>query len=639
MLFIKLKNAPIKCERLTYGSSLKKLLLPLPMSISHLIQWLAFAIILTTACPSNTYATENSNIELNQAIFESPGVDPRNVTLPHYFHADYDLIKSEQFIYYTIKLHLAEKPEQPLGIYASHISRAGKVFINDAEVGNCASGPVKAIRCGDSPSIFFAPTTVWKKGENTITFKVAPTSIHMTGLSLLSIGPAIHMMEKSYIPRMISQLGFATLLGLTLVFIGAAFLFIAKTLEDQRLTYIAISAICQGLFRASAIVWNTPINVFIFEKLIVAISISSGVMFYYGIALHFDINSKPLKTVTKILIWSQPLIILLPGLDNIRYIATYIPTYLFASLVLIYCTQRAIQSKRTLDALLIVSMIFVEGGALRLLTDQMGLTSIDTGFKSLYFFIIPLAIISGLVLTLVSAKLQDIVQLSKMLKIQVVQNEVTLANGTIKLVESQRGNARQEERESIMRDMHDGLGSTLLGAKIRVQRGETDPTEISQILEDCIDELRLVLNSSADESSCLQSAIADFQHRTQSRLEGSDIETLWQIDIPPNLLNSSSSLDTLRILQEALTNAIRHSGASVIHIRAAIEETNTLFIEVEDNGSTESAKTRISSGRGQYNMQTRAQKLGGNLTIAQGSKGTKVTFQLGLNLSNQEFHR
>ena len=81
-------------------------------------------------------------------------------------------------------------------------------------------------------------------------------------------------------------------------------------------------------------------------------------------------------------------------------------------------------------------------------------------------------------------------------------------------------------------------------------------------------------------------------------------------------------MHVVRVVQEAITNAVKHSGADRIVVAAAAA-VNDVTIKVHDNGRQ--AQTAPNKGRGLANMHHRAQALGGRLEAECGAEGTLIT--------------
>ena len=91
--------------------------------------------------------------------------------------------------------------------------------------------------------------------------------------------------------------------------------------------------------------------------------------------------------------------------------------------------------------------------------------------------------------------------------------------------------------------------------------------------------------------------------------------------IPQNLCD-----DLFKATQEAVTNAVKHSGGDLINIHLTMEANNLLLV-IEDNGiGIEDTKIRKSGTR---NMEQRIEKHGGNFSIQKlPEQGTSVSFQI-----------
>ncbi len=77
--------------------------------------------------------------------------------------------------------------------------------------------------------------------------------------------------------------------------------------------------------------------------------------------------------------------------------------------------------------------------------------------------------------------------------------------------------ARAQERERLLREMHDGLGAQLMTALRGVERGALSREQLAQSLQDGLDELRLLMDST-DTSHYLPAALAAWRNRWDARL-------------------------------------------------------------------------------------------------------------------------
>ena len=184
-----------------------------------------------------------------------------------------------------------------------------------------------------------------------------------------------------------------------------------------------------------------------------------------------------------------------------------------------------------------------------------------------------------------------------------------------------------EERQRIVRDMHDGIGGQLLGLMMQVRSGGVDKIEVEHGLQSSIADLRLIVDSMDSAEEGLAETLRSFEHRVRAQVEAVGIKLKFEQDIDEQLdLGPRPTLQVLRILQEAVTNAMRHSGASRIEVKGSAKQGIGIEISVKDNGS--GLPKALRRGRGLTSMETRAGNLGGELSIESGSQGTRLTLSI-----------
>jgi signal transduction histidine kinase len=157
------------------------------------------------------------------------------------------------------------------------------------------------------------------------------------------------------------------------------------------------------------------------------------------------------------------------------------------------------------------------------------------------------------------------------------------------------------------------------------------PGEIADALRGCIAEMRLALDTLAPQEPDFRSALGNFLFRWRNQLLACGIHPSWEIAVPDEVLQLSphASLQLLRVAQEALTNVIKHAGASAVDVQLRLVD-GRLELEVRDNGIGAAGIGEDSCGRGLTNMRTRAIQLGGSVAVHGGSGGTRVTVQVPL---------
>jgi signal transduction histidine kinase len=204
------------------------------------------------------------------------------------------------------------------------------------------------------------------------------------------------------------------------------------------------------------------------------------------------------------------------------------------------------------------------------------------------------------------------------LETRVREREQLLKRNFERLRESERIKAEGLERQRIMQDMHDGLGSQLMSSLMLFERGAITNEQVAQILRESIDDLRLAIDALAAEETDLGSALGNLRYRIEPRLRAAGIELAWDArNLPENIgLHPDAVLPILRIVQEALNNALKHSGARVARVTfdtTRVGDADYLDIRIADNGRGMS--TDGVGGRGLLNMRNRALRIGAQLNI------------------------
>jgi signal transduction histidine kinase len=187
------------------------------------------------------------------------------------------------------------------------------------------------------------------------------------------------------------------------------------------------------------------------------------------------------------------------------------------------------------------------------------------------------------------------------------------------------------ERQRLMREMHDGLGSSLMSSLVMVENGKLDAGQIAEVLRESIDDLKLTIDSLEPMENDLLTLLGTLRYRLGKRLGAAGIKLDWKVEETPPLpwLNPTSALQILRILQEALTNTLKHARASVIRVETLFDAT-TISIRLTDNGVGFDAKAdrQLHDGRGLKNLERRADTLGANIQIESVPGRTSVALVL-----------
>jgi PAS domain S-box-containing protein len=208
---------------------------------------------------------------------------------------------------------------------------------------------------------------------------------------------------------------------------------------------------------------------------------------------------------------------------------------------------------------------------------------------------------------------------------------------------------QDEERRRIARDLHDGLGQELAVAKMVLDKMFLEKTshsreetwvQASSIINRAIQEVRTMshlLHPPLLDEVGLQSALGWYMEGLTKR---SGIETI--LDVQPRdfpRMVTAVEIAVFRIVQEALTNVFRHSGAQKVWI-TLMHKDNQIIVRVLDDGKgidKQIAELRPESvGVGIGGMKQRAKEFGGELRLSNADPGTLLELIIPANLALRE---
>jgi signal transduction histidine kinase len=172
---------------------------------------------------------------------------------------------------------------------------------------------------------------------------------------------------------------------------------------------------------------------------------------------------------------------------------------------------------------------------------------------------------------------------------------------------------RLEERESLLGDLHDGVGSALAG--IRLVSSES---KVTAMAADALFELQNFLYDSADYTVQRDHFVAELRGYTRRLFEDGPTELTFEAaGADQGTIGRSAALSVFRLIREALNNALKHSQASKVCLR--LEFGQDLHLVLQDNG--QGLQGHSGQGRGLTGMAKRMDDLGGRLDISSPESG------------------
>ena len=220
------------------------------------------------------------------------------------------------------------------------------------------------------------------------------------------------------------------------------------------------------------------------------------------------------------------------------------------------------------------------------------------------------------------------------LESRVAEATAEMERNYVQMAELRVEQVTEKERKRIAGDLHDDLGAKLLTI---VHTSESE--RISTLAREALEEMRLSVRGLTGKPLPVADALADWRAETVSRLGQAGIEVDWRspTEDVSQQLSARAFVQTTRILREAVSNVIKHSGASHCKVRCTLGQQDFVLV-VQDNGNGIPMELdgKLDRGHGMASMKHRAKQMQGQCLVESGpGYGTviRLTLPLGTSLT------
>ena len=203
--------------------------------------------------------------------------------------------------------------------------------------------------------------------------------------------------------------------------------------------------------------------------------------------------------------------------------------------------------------------------------------------------------------------------------------------------------SQENERTRIARDLHDGLGQILAGIKLNFSSFEQDISTVNsekkemynntlKLIDEVCTEVRSISHQMIPKTLLIAGLKDAIEELIEKYFKNSGI--VFDITIHGlNINNKTIEIQLYRIVQEILSNVIKHAQAKQVLI-SIVQYNSDITLIVEDDGIG-ITDIRKKNGIGLFNITSRVNSMNGNFTIEKGiNKGTIVTVEIQLDNIN-----
>lgn len=541
--------------------------------------------------------------------------------------------------WYRITFEVPRDRSGAWAVYLPYFYAGGSLLLNGAPLGQVTTADSSRVVRWERPFLFTIPDSQLHPGANVLLIH-APTSavVPQARLPALSVGPQDRLLVD-YERRRFWQTTMPQFTVIACLVVGVLVLFIWWRRREELL---------YGLFGVAAILWGFRTLTFVIEtlpasawplwRLLYHCATGGFVIALTIFALRLSQTVRPRVEQALLAYWLLgPVAFVVSGGSEHILGRLWAGGLIPIGLAMVVATLVAAFRRRIWDTValaLAISLAVMTGVHDYLMVISASLLqTLAPGWAGQRIFMLHyganlVLLVMGSILALrFVAALQAVEQLNRTLESRVEERERALADNYDRLARLERQHAADEERQRIMRDLHDGLGSQLFVTLSRVETGQLAGDGVAESLRECIADMRLALEASSPDGDNFLQAWGDFRFRWTRQLENAGVASRWRTE-PPDAgirLSPHIGLQLLRIAQETLTNILKHAKARQVQV-ALVAEEGKVILDIADDGVGMGAVP--GNGRGLANIRARVARLGAQLGVSPATPGTRVRVAL-----------
>ena len=569
------------------------------------------------------------------------------VSLPHHWNDTAKRPYSGKEAWYRLTLDIPPDQYQLLGLLIPSVSMNAAVFFNGINIGNGGQFEEPVTRHWVEPLLINIPNKLISAGDNEILIKVRAAHAGDGSLSNVIIAPQTVL---THLQRKISfiRVGIVQMITAVLVTMGLlAGLIWSIRHKESIYGYFGLAALIWAIHNLNVLVQDIPFSTRLWEWMAYAtIGFFVLTMMFYVHRILGKKYDRREKFISIILILASVFLLLLP--EHIFYDVSeklwYPAIFLLGFYIQALLTYEGWKQKRNeIQSLATCGWVILIYSAHDILV-FFGVAGKEKGLYLHYAAPMLLSVFGFMLIRRFVASVAETESLNKELEQRVEQKRHQLELNYQRLLKLENQKSLADERDRITRDMHDGMGGTLVSTLAMLESGQTNPVVIEDAIRLALNDLRLMIDSLDAAGDDLPTMLGMFRARVGPLLKNAGCQFEWQVNSvpPPAGFGPEKALQIMRILQEAVTNTIKHANADTITLSTNLyrkagtpsQEYIQLIISDNGNGLNDTVDPAMqTNGYGMKNMHHRANAIGATLTISSTAQGTRIQILLPINLT------
>jgi signal transduction histidine kinase len=597
---------------------------------------LVYLIVLVAASPFLLYRLEppDDALVLTQAQFEtSDSAAARSVNLPH----EWREVPDESIAaLYTLGFDLDALPDEAWAVALPTVRYTAAVELNGVRIGDAGRMSTPVARNARRALIFTLPGGALRTGINELRIDLRRAPDGIGYLDRVLVGPQFSLSSRVTQHNLLRITLPTAITILVLVMSGVIGLLAYVRRSELDYFYYCLGTLVWALHSVAYFVTDIPVSDRLFDWMRFT---TMGLFAYLGgvLYVHRYMQLRLVNFELRVLLLVAVGAVAMFALDDPEfYTFAYYGWHPFCLLMAGYGLSRLAQrawhrSDLELHVIASSAVALTVFGTHDLLT-TWGVTPWHRGYVLHYAMAYALGLFCAVLLRRFVSALNEAERLNRDLEVRVHETRTELDRTFRENQQLENRRVVSEERDRIMRDMHDGMGGQLITTLALIDDKSTDMPQIAQSLRAALQDLRLMIDSLDVAGEDITTMLGMFRSRIEPSLTAHNITLNWQVEpigeIPD--FGSAKALHVLRILQEAVTNVMKHAHATEVSLsakdRARTGGGRQVTIELRDNGR--GFNSPRDGGRGLSNMKSRALNIGAMLDVTSDEDGTIVSLKL-----------
>lgn len=544
---------------------------------------------------------------------------------------------------YHFEIDLPNPIDARQAIYFPAFEQRLQVVINgqelkDSSLSDSWYGPLSL-----ATALVKLPEAMLRRGINTIDVSVEAGPLLSAGLAPFLIGDYA---ELNYVGKLREFLGSdlaEMLLGIHFLLILIVFIALSQHPREHGFKWILLALIPSTLFSLGVLADYIPRILELTPLLFTLSVVTPAALFGFTYAIE---DTRPPSWLAPLLvvylITVTPIVWYFPEVTRQLVFIFVLPLFLLFLLAALY---RTIHLSASLGG---VGYHFIAFGIALVLLCTVRDWSVRTGLLTdgVFLWTSPVRsiVLIGITIVLLArmgsrSEADRISNLS--ISARLKEQEVELEQLHTRREKSRQREAIYQERQRILKDLHDGVAGQLAVISTLASKAEMDGDAIRSVCKSALVDLRTVVNTLSIKETDLIHILGVFRDKYLSQLDSTGVKIKWDLLHSPDVFGFSSedALNLIRILQEAMNNALKHSELSLISVS----------LELVDDPDSERLVTKLSfdsEGSGEFrpgalglglrNIAERAEQFGASVDFVPCPQGLRVELDINVKRSAED---